>query len=253
MAAPSRSTCSPWTEEDEVTACPACGDYNVDSALLDEAIQVASDVLYELSGRRFPGTCEETIRPCRKPRCRGSGDPTLCSCGGVSEVLLRGSPVTEVLEVKVDGDVLPASEYRIDEHRWLVRLPDSSGTRHAWPCCQDVYLDDSEDNTFSVSYEFGQDPPPAGRMAASRLACELILACDPAAASKCRLPKRVTSVTRQGVSMTTLDPFDFLDKGQIGIYEADLFIQAYNPGRGRAASVWSPDTSPRGRRADTAS
>lgn len=239
MTAPSRSTCEPWAEIDE--ACVPCRDYNLDAADLEEKIQIASDVLYELSGRQFPGECTETIRPCVRTHCRSSADPRGCGCSGLRQVRLRGLPVTEVTEVKVDGDVIPSNEYRVDDHAYLVRLPDPGGVRRGWPCCQAIDLADSERGTFSVTYKFGQPVPPAGRMAAATLGCELAMACDPEQAPKCRLPKSVTNVTRQGVSISVLNPNDFLEHGRIGIYEIDMFITAYNPGGGRGATVWSPD------------
>lgn len=248
MAAPDISTCEPWIEANEV-CLGDCSDYTFDQALLEEMIQVASDVLYVLSGRKFPGECTDAIRPCVKPRCSSSADPIDgCRCSGLKAITLREYPATEITQVKVDGEVLESARYRLDENRWLVRLRDADGSRRAWPCCQDASLPDTEQGTFSVSYKYGILAPPAGRLAAARFACELALACDTGADGECKLPKRVTSVVRQGVSITTLDPFDFLEEGKTGVYEADLFLSTYNPGGGKGATIWSPDTSPRSRR-----
>lgn len=246
MAVPSRSVCEPWTDE---VCGGACNEYTLDQSIVDDALQVASDVLFELSGRQFPGTCPGSIRPMARSRCRSSADPNRlgCGCSGCGSVELRGYPVTAVSEVKVDGEILPSDQYRVDEFRYLVRLRDEQGRRQSWPCCQDTTLPDTEERTFSVTYEFGQSPPPAGVLAAGRLACELALACDPQGSAKCKLPKRVISVVRQGISMTTLDPFDFLQEGKTGVYEADLFLSAYNSGGGHGATIWSPDVGPSGR------
>ena len=67
-----------------------------------------------------------------------------------------------------------------------------------------------------------------------------------------KLPKRVTNVTRQGLSMVVLDPMDFLDDGKTGVYEVDLFLKAYNPAKlQRRATVMSPDIGRRARRIGT--
>jgi hypothetical protein len=49
--------------------------------------------------------------------------------------------------------------------------------------------------------------------------------------SPCKLPERITSVTRQGVSWTVLDPMDFLTRGMTGIGSVDQWLAASN-GRG---------------------
>ena len=45
----------------------------------------------------------------------------------------------------------------------------------------------------------------------------------------CALPERITSVTRQGVSWTVLDPQDFLDKGYTGMSRVDHWLAAVKP------------------------
>jgi hypothetical protein len=67
------------------------------------------------------------------------------------------------------------------------------------------------------------------------------MACQPDLAGQCRLPKSVTSVTAEGVTMV-MSPSDFLDKdGKTGLWEVDLFIRAVNPQRSqRQATVWTP-------------
>lgn len=59
---------------------------------------------------------------------------------------------------------------------------------------------------------------------------------------KCRLPKRVQSISRQGVSMQMVDPVALFENMQTGISEVDLWITAVNPHRLSAPSaVSSPD------------
>jgi hypothetical protein len=241
---------------------------------MDDSLAMASDILFELTGRQFPGSCQETVRPCARRADSGGGSPggavagdpygyahggcgcqrsRECGCGGLSAISLGGYPVTQIDEVKVDGDVLAEDLYRVDDYRWLVRLPDADGTRPGWPCCQDLALASTEEGTFEVTFTYGTPPPPAGVRAAAVLGCELALACEPEQASKCRIPRRVQSIVRQGVSMELLIPeFEFLKNGRTGLWEVDLFIFAANPaGLRRPMAVVSPDIPSRVTRAGT--
>jgi len=81
--------------------------------------------------------------------------------------------------------------------------------------------------------------PLDGRIAASIFACQIAL-------SRCGgdscLPQRLKEITRQGVDMAFADPLEFLDKGQTGIYEVDLWLKSVNPaGIRRRSRVFRPD------------
>lgn len=89
-----------------------------------------------------------------------------------------------------------------------------------------------------VDYEYGARPSKVLNSAIESMAAELEKA--DANASGCRLPERVTSVNRQGVSWTLIDPQDFLDNGRTGIYEVDLAIKSAGGYRKRAR-IFSPD------------
>ena len=62
MGAVCTSSCSVWASVDDV--CSPCDDYSFPAGLLDDMLAVASDILFELSGRRFPGSCSDIVRPC---------------------------------------------------------------------------------------------------------------------------------------------------------------------------------------------
>lgn len=252
MTAPSSSTCSPWATEDDL--CSPCNDYTVLGPIAGDFLQSASDILFDLSGGQFPGLCDRTIRPCARRMqpersidpappgwiegwgwCGCGGDP--CDCGGLYQLDLGAYPIDSVTEVKVDGDALDSSLYRVDDWRTLVRLADADGSNPGWPRTQRLDLPDTEEGTWSVTFSWGREPPPAGVTAAAVLACELALACDPENADKCRLPKRVQSVTREGVTIV-MSPSDFLDaNGKTGLYEVDLFLRAVNPNHIRRPAV----------------
>jgi hypothetical protein len=94
-----------------------------------------------------------------------------------------------------------------------------------------------------VRYRFGTPPTPGGRIAASILACQIAL--NRCGGDGCILPQRLREITREGVQMAFADPLEFLDKGQVGIYEVDLWLASVNPNKiMRRASVYRADDGP---------
>lgn len=266
--------CEAWISGDEVAAsCPGCT--FGDATFYDVVAVEASMALYEVSGRVFTGPCPYLVRPCRDP-CQCWGPTSLGSgpfmwswdatwgglggwswanefgprvgCGVVSKVTLNGYPVTEIIEVKIDGTVLDPLDangnrnWRLDRWRHLVRLDDPvTGLPRRWPACQDLSLDDTAQGTWSVSYRSGVQPPELGRRAAVDLACQLALS---AGGQDCDLPTGATRVTRQGVTVDRGLLLNWFDRRvSTGIASLDLFLAAYWPTRAqRRSAVWSPDT-----------
>lgn len=261
LPGPSTGPCQDWVTSDEVAEC--CGvepGTDVDTATLETAATMASELLYILSARQFPGVCARKVRPCRSGcGCTHGGDGwrwtgmywslngSTCGCGCVQQVRLYGGPVRAIVEVKIDGETVAPDEYRLDENRYLVRLADSDGRRQAWPRCQRLDLADTETGTWSVEYLAGLSPPTLGVQAAASLACELFRACR--SSGECALPTGVTRVVRQGLTIEKVTGLaSMLRKGQTGLPLVDAFMAAYNPtGSRRPAAVWSPDM-PRPRR-----
>lgn len=97
-----------------------------------------------------------------------------------------------------------------------------------------------------VEYVYGSTNPPALAVRAIKvLAYELLIASGAKGnAIESRIPERVTSISRQGVSWTMIDPQDFLDQGRTGIYEVDLCIKALKPKSGGRSMVFSPEYPP---------
>ncbi len=206
--------CSPWISGDDVADC--CSVETSSGALFDSVAETASAVLFELSGRLFPGECgPRTVRP-----------PCVCTCGyqilsrghivgpwdwgywnwglcdfclvtcSPSRVKLAGYPVREITEILIDGAPLAATEYTLYQRRYVTRLNDAR-----WPIRQDLTLADTEEHTWSITYTYGADPPAIGISAAAQLACELYKECNGEA---CALPKGVTRVSRQGITIEKL-------------------------------------------------
>ena len=96
------------------------------------------------------------------------------------------------------------------------------------------------EGTWSISYTQGSMPPPGGQMAAAMFACQIAL--NQGGGDGCILPQRLKQIPREGVSMDFADPLLFLDKGQVGIYEVDLWVKSVNPARlQRRAAVYRAD------------
>lgn len=231
-----------------------------------EAVSVATEVVWALSGRQF-GLCTVTLRPCRLecsdypwPGNRADWiewagvdwiNPSLisgtwfnvlcgkcttgCSCTSISEVLLP-APVHSIVEVKVDGVVVSGSGYRLDDNRRLVRLGDE------WPTCNDLNLADTEPNTWSVTARYGIEVPVGGAWAVGELACELIRARN---GEDCRLPRNVTQLVRQGVTIQFPNIIELIREGLTGLYLVDQFVATWNPtGLRRRSGVYSVDRPP---------
>jgi hypothetical protein len=282
MSTPRSGACSPWIDGSAVACLPWVRDAADKltkagrlepqelEAICAGAALAATDALYELSGRVFTGNCGPvTIRPLARPTdmdTRAWAGGLGGAWGGYSgyglsyggaitgafshyaktnppEVDLGEHPVTEIVQVKIDGEVIPADEYELRDHRRLVRLMTSAsatpGARYGWPTSQVQNIPDTEPGTFSVTFEYGQPPPELGVVAATRLAEFLAL---PRLGDATHYPQRVRSMTRQGVSTMSIDVLEVLKAKATGIYEVDFFILTYNPGRNqRQARVFSPD------------
>ena len=238
--------CSPWVTDESVALCTADG---FTDGYLAKATAAATDLLWAASGRQFSGVCTDAIRPCGAgcasqwlayppniggsrplPLLRGDcgcgegdGDLIGCGCGGHPAVRLPNTPVIDVLAVTIGGVALDPPPVGIVDDVWLTRR---DGQR--WPCCQRFDLPATQPGTWEIRYRWGVAVPASGLIAAEVLACELAKGWSD---KPCRLPKRLTNITREGLSATVLDPFEFLDEGRFGIYEVDGFVSTYNPGR----------------------
>lgn len=209
-----------------------------------EHLMHASEILWALSGRRwYGGTCTETAEFQETSGCwdqrvdTGGGNfwyvpARSWATQGSDAIKLPRSPVTAVTSMTVDGE--PFTGYKLEPAGGLLYRTDGCG----WQSCYRGVI--------TATYTYGEAPPEAGVQAAVALAVEIALAA--AGSSDCSLPERVQSITRQGISMTMLDPMDFLPEGRTGIYIVDLWLTSVNPNnRAQRGRVWSPDV-PRLRR-----
>lgn len=246
--------CTTWLTGEDVAECCSEAEVGTSYGLLDDAADAASQLLYELSGRRWVGLCSrEGVRPCHggctcgvQVLSRGHlvYDPYLypgtacegrsCWCQDLSRVPLAGW-VREVTQVKIDGVVVDPSVYRVDEHKWLTRV---DGGR--WPACANGARADTEDGTFSVSYTYGQSPPMAAIAAAKQLACQVYMQCANGGA-ECDIPAGASRITRQGITIERQFFRRTKEGWQTGLDAVDYFLNTFNPnGLSRRALFFSP-------------
>lgn len=214
-----------------------------DGPYTQSAVETATFILYKLSGEKYSGFNTvtesynlETYSDMAKTHAaviQGEMHNLPTGSSGFRNLRLRHSPVLSVESVEMFGRTLDPSEYTLRNNAYLVRA-------NSLPWVLDMV------NDVTVTYTFGQRPPSAGRRAAIRLANEFILA--DMGSEACALPERITSVSRQGVSYTVMDPQEFISNGKVGIYEVDLFLAAVNPHKAKKRPrIFSVD-KPRGER-----
>lgn len=238
--------------------CESCPDFETwTESQRDQALWLASTYLWAATGRRY-GTCPITIRPNRAgsgtevlyqdfavmPGVTGLGVPggpflfggrwfnascsTACCGNNACAVVLRG-PVAAIDEVIVAGEVIPASAYRVDVGGGVYLLVRVDG--ECWPVCA------GSDDDFSVTYDIGTPIPEALAIATALLACEYGKLLS---TGTCKLPARMTRLSRQGVEVEVAPPDPAA--GTTGIKAVDDVIFALNPTKRLAPPMlMSPD------------
>jgi hypothetical protein len=234
--------CVPFTPD---YAC--CEEWDsLDPELAERATTLAWSTLNVLSAGQV-GNCPTVVRPCITDPCdhcnswwgqwwsHGWVHPDLragewsncicpgpqCGCEPLCEIVMPGM-VAAIFDVCLGGASLGLNHFRVENGHRIVRTDGE-----CWPACLDLY----------ITYLPGIVPDAAALWAAGVLACEFAKAC---AGAKCRLPSSVSSIARQGVTMTISSGM-FLG-GQTGIREVDAYLVAVNPNaQVMPPVVWSPD------------
>ena len=115
--------------------------------VIEYSIGYASEMLYKLSGRQYPGLCERLVYPgANRSACQsltdpydakynrfGSGVGSCCDvgsgcCGSEPDAIRLPRPINNVIEIVIDGEVLPRSAYKISGDNKLIRVDGKS-----WP------------------------------------------------------------------------------------------------------------------------
>lgn len=245
-----------WTVEG--TCCEDTWE-SASAELQTAAAEFGAYTIWAATGRRF-GLCERTVRPCgrqctacaqgwywsdgmflpyvlngvwRNCWCGNSGG--CCTCEPACQVWIPGPAASiPITGVSVDGEVVDSDSWRLDDGQWLVRTDGE-----CWPDCQDYSVNNGESNTFQVVYYKGLAVPSILERAAGELACEWIKSCQGAV---CRLPQRVQSIVRQGVTISMVDVDTILRNGWTGVDTVDQIIAQFNPyGLRSRMKISSPD------------
>ena len=249
--------CQPWCSPSDLTR----GGWTAPAALTTDDLLVAcaaaSEVCWELGGRRWPGLCWDSILP---QACSGGyGFPLVLPDGraGMTQILaesglggyqrtqfhphgpctngtlidLQQANVTAIDAIRVDGTALAAADYRLIDHRWVARLDGDAFPTWNPPDATTIAL--------AVDFTYGDSPPAVGFLASVDLARELAKGL---AQEDCAIDPRVTSLVREGLSLSLADvgaDTDFLE-----ISSVRRFVAAVNPHKlQRAASVTIPGHS----------
>lgn len=221
--------CEPWTTWEDVEACNADALASVNPAQQELAIDLASELLYNLSGRVYSGVCTTTRSLCLSClHCL----PARCGCVPWNGIDLGiAAPVWGVWDVIDDGVTLPTTAYEVHDHRYLVRLDGQ-----LWPTTgRSSSLTDPDH--FRATWAYGRKVPLGGRYAAMLFAAEIAKLCTGQA---CAIPQRVTNVSREGMNFTILDSMTMIAEGRTGIALVDEWLVADRAGRKARPGWFSP-------------
>jgi hypothetical protein len=140
-----------------------------------------------------------------------------------------------VTKVLVDGAELPeVTGWNLFNGDLLVR---ADGQR--WPLCQDWTIPVSGVGAWSVTAVFGAPVPAYAQNAVAQLTAEFARFC---VTGQCRLPRNVTTNTRQGTAQEFPSIKDLAEKQLTGLWWVDNLIRTANPNRLQGpARVWNPD------------
>lgn len=250
-----------------VTCCKAAVDAGLsdDDPRLEDAVLQASEILYTLTGRQFAGTQTAKVRPWVPCVCGwqyayagfpgyASSFPVYpgygwgaygCACQP-PRINLGFWPVTTINQIWYNGVAQPLGDFHLDNYRYLVRndgLRFPGYSNNLWAEKGGPFDNANDGYVFEVDLDYGTPVPRILQRATRELACRLLDDCL-CNTDNCKLPDRVNSLSRQGVSVSLIDPLDILREGGTGIYAVDLAIKTLNPSKLQSPSfVWAPDLS----------
>lgn len=208
---------------------PPVGEIDV----IREALAVASDILTPLTAYRIhpAGVAVEEFRVTGKAHRLSPNYGPVRNVLSVERIQADCSPVPVLDGWCLTGDCLYPSGVGGSAFSSLSQ----------WWCGS---RDDVQ--VLRVTYQFGSTITASARRAVLWLAHQFWLeasGCDEC--GECELPERTTSITREGIGYTMLDPQDFLVEGKTGIPKVDLWISTVNPRKSlRPVGIYSPDSPP---------
>ena len=218
-------TCEPWPIQ------WTCATADFDEELPPLAVEAAQALLWSLTGRRL-GICSATEayilagRVCRLPGATRDR-------GECCRIDLDRTPVIEVTEVVVDGEIRDPDTWTLEGNR----IRSLSG---CWPTSTDDCADPSIEITYRHGYPLTGMIGSMAALAMGEVTCEFLRGFTK---GECRLPSGIlSSVTRNGVSMEFESSIALREARRLGLPLADALIDATNPnGRTSRPRITSPD------------
>lgn len=228
--------CVPWIDEDDFCA-PL--DDPAAVALAREAIRVATRWINDATLNQWSGPCTALVRP--NPQRLTNCPPESRQSIDLSEWL--PVPITEIVEVRVNGEVIDPEWYYLDGTRFVASLGwgDDTSPLRPWPKQTDRPA--GAVDTWDLTARYRTGPPPPLARAARVLAEQIMKQC---CGQECDLPDNVASVNRDGVTISFRPPsgtesgIPFVDQ-QIGLYGGNALAKPpkrmYDPASTTTAQV----------------
>lgn len=230
MTQPTRLICQPWASLADLDAWP--NRPTLDDDTWEDLLWMASEMLYLWSGKQYSGGCESRVIFEFSSGCVNWLDatvpgalPVLQAQRGVRHRMvarLPDAPVTGITSVIVGNgtELTRGVDYTADYSSGLIRNLGAYG----WP------------NGTTVTYNHGLLPPIGGMRACIALTIELGKMWT---GGKCNLPKRVESISREGI---TIGLVSSLQGWRTGLWDIDAWLASSNPYMmPKRATAWSPD------------
>lgn len=268
--------CAPWFDPEGDDADTSLCTLDLSEPQQLAAATLASDILYVLTNRHWPGLCNRVVRP---SFVEHEGQPCWAWWGPNPDprapygwgwpwgfdvwrnmppnrprepgpTLRLPGPVDSITTVTIDGVALPSSAYQLVGTRTLNRIDGED-----WPTSQDLTRLASSANpdggapAWEVAFKWGKEPPVGGALIAEVLYCEIGAGMQ---GGECRLMwgARLATVSRRGVNVTFESISAYLKDGLTGVDEVDAWIVAARggPWRPRKARVLRADAPKRNSR-----
>lgn len=238
MTTPTRLICAPWASLADLDAWP--NRPTLDDDTWEDLLWMSSEMLYMWSGRQYSGGCRSTVEldysqgyidwcdPRSVP-----GPPIGRAQGGVRHPVvarLPDAPVTGIETVLApDGtEYTRGVDFSANYASGMIRRIGGFWT-----------------NGTQITYSHGLLPTIGGMRACIALTIELGKMWT---GGKCNLPKRIESITREGI---TIGLVSSLQGWRTGLWDIDAWLASTNPHMlTKRPSAWSPDV-PYGRRITT--
>jgi len=154
-------------------------------------------------------------------------------------VVLRQGPIEDVVKVEMYDPCGQTATSELTDWCWAgdnaVTFGASSGFYSSMQLCS------CRDDVVRIHFKTKDNLPPGALVNVTWLAGEHLKA---ATGQSCSLPERITSITRQGVSWTMLDPMQFLESGLTGVGRLDSWLSTARREH-PSASMYDPVKSDR--------